>query len=67
MKTEAVKEGYYTSPTTGQAFPKVQILTIEGLLRGTERALYPDLSQGATTFKRPSATRKQKLPLVSGF
>ena len=52
MLTEAIKEGYYTSPATGKAFPKVQILTIEGLLNGTQRALYPDLSQGATTFKK---------------
>jgi DNA modification methylase len=52
MMVEAVKEGYYTSPMTGKAFPRLQILTIEGLLHGTERALYPDLSQGATTFKK---------------
>jgi site-specific DNA-methyltransferase (adenine-specific) len=52
MMVEAVKEGYYTSPDTGKAFPKLQILTIEGLLHGTERALYPDLSQGSTTFKK---------------
>jgi DNA modification methylase len=58
MMTEAVKEGYYTSPTTGLAFPKVQILTIEGLLHGAERALYPDLSQGATTFKRAKLEEK---------
>ncbi|MCX8520992.1 MAG: DNA methyltransferase, partial [Rhodoferax sp.] len=52
MVTEAVKVGYYTSPGTGNAFPKVQILTIAGLLNGTERALFPDLSQGASTFKK---------------
>ena len=52
MVTEAVKVGYYTSPGTGTAFPKVQILTIAGLLNGTERALFPDLSQGASTFKK---------------
>jgi DNA modification methylase len=58
MTTEAVKEGYYTSPATGQSFPKVQILTIEGLLHGTQRALYPDLSQGATTFKKAKVEEK---------
>ncbi len=52
MTTEAIKEGYYTSPTTNGNFPKIQILTIEGLLNGAERALYPDLSQGAMTFKK---------------
>lgn len=58
MSIEAVKEGYYTSPGTGKAFQKIQILTIEGLLQGTERATYPDLSQGATTFKK--AKREEK-------
>jgi len=51
MKEEAIKAGYYESP--GQAsFPKLQILTIEGLLNGTERARYPDLMQGGLTFKK---------------
>ncbi|MBL0422396.1 restriction endonuclease [Ramlibacter sp. AW1] len=52
MSVEAVKAGYYTSPATGHKFPKLQILSIDGLLSGTEKALYPDLSQGATTFKK---------------
>lgn len=53
MRTEATVAGYYASPNfTGQAFPKVQILTIGGLLDGTERARYPDLSGGAATFKK---------------
>lgn len=65
MTTEAVKEGYYTSPATGKSFPKVQILTIEGLLHGTERALYPDLSQGATTFKK--AKRDEKVATQKGL
>ena len=58
MKTEAIKEGYYTSPATGKAFPKIQILTIAGLLDGTEQALYPDLSQGAITFKKAKVEKK---------
>jgi site-specific DNA-methyltransferase (adenine-specific) len=58
MMVEAVKEGYYTSPDTGKAFPKLQILTIEGLLHGKERALYPDLSQGSTTFKKAKIEEK---------
>jgi site-specific DNA-methyltransferase (adenine-specific) len=59
MMTEAVKEGFYTSPHTGNAFPKIQILTIEDLLSGKERPLYPDLSQGATTFKKAKIEEKQ--------
>lgn len=58
MNTEAIKAGYYTHPVTGGNFPKIQILTIEGLLNGTERALYPDLSQGATTFKKAKVEDK---------
>jgi site-specific DNA-methyltransferase (adenine-specific) len=51
MQTEALSTGYYQSPHFG-AFPKLQILTIEGVLNGAERALYPDLSQGGLTFKK---------------
>lgn len=45
MRQEAVKAGYYESPV-GVNFPKIQILTIEGLLNGSERPRYPDLMQG---------------------
>jgi DNA modification methylase len=67
MRTEAIKEGYYTSPTgvSGGSFPKIQILTIAGLLSGTERAVYPDLSQGATTFKK--AKREEKIGEQGGL
>lgn len=67
MKTEALKDGYYTSPTgvSGGSFPKIQILTIAGLLNGNERALYPDLSQGATTFKK--AKRDSKISEQGGL
>src|SRR5690348_8009962 len=52
MEVEAVKEGFYTSPATGAEFPRIQILTIKGLLDGNERARYPDLAQGGHTFKK---------------
>lgn len=52
MTTEAVKEGFYTSPETGAQFPKIQILTIGGLLVGSEAARYPDLARGGHTFKK---------------
>jgi adenine specific DNA methylase Mod len=51
MKEEAVKAGYYTAPS-GTNFPKLQVLTVKGLLAGTERARYPDLSAGGHTFKK---------------
>jgi hypothetical protein len=51
MKKEAIKAGFYESPS-GANFPKIQILTIKGLLDETERAKYPDLMQGGLTFKK---------------
>ena len=52
MEVEAVKEGFYTSPAIGADFPRIQILTIKGLLDGSERARYPDLAHGGNTFKK---------------
>ncbi len=51
MKVEAVSAGHYQSPHSG-AFDKIQILTIEGLLNGTEAPRYPDLSRGSTGSKK---------------
>lgn len=56
MKEEAVKAGYYSSPT-GADFPKIQILTIDGLLNKTEQPRYPDLMRGGLMFKK---TRKER-------
>jgi hypothetical protein len=52
MRQEAVKAGYYESPV-GASFPKIQILTVEGLLKGIERARYPDLMQGGLMARKP--------------
>ena len=52
MVTEGVGTGYYTSPLTGANFPKLQVLTIEGLLSGKERANYPRMDAGGLTFKK---------------
>ena len=52
MVTEGVGTGYYTSPLTGAKFPKLQVLTIEGLLAGTEQARYPRMDAGGLTFKK---------------
>lgn len=51
MLTEATSAGYYKSELLG-AFPRLQILTIEGLLLGAESPRYPDLSRGAVSFKK---------------
>jgi DNA modification methylase len=52
MRAEAAKAGFYPSLTLSGNFPRLQILTIEGLLEGKERPLYPDLAQGGLTFKK---------------
>ena len=51
MQTEATSAGFYESPHSG-AFPKIQILTVEGLLAGTESPKYPDLAKGGLSFKK---------------
>lgn len=59
MRTEAAKAGFYESPAfPGQTFPRLQLLTVAGLLAGTERPRFPDLAQGGLTFKTaPQETR----------
>lgn len=58
MVTEAASAGHYESPHHG-AFPRIQILSIEGLLNGTEHARWPDLSAGGQTFKAAKAEGKK--------
>jgi DNA modification methylase len=59
MKEEAIKTGYYESPL-GASFPKIQILTIKGLLEGKEQARYPDLMRGGLMFKKAAREIKEK-------
>lgn len=59
MVSEAVSAGFYESPSFG-AFPKIQILTIDGLLNGKEQARYPDMSRGGHTFKRAKREEVEK-------
>ncbi|MFO1324178.1 MAG: DNA methyltransferase [Burkholderiales bacterium] len=58
MITEAASVGFYTSPLTGVMFPKLQLLTIEGLLSGGEQAKYPRMDAGGLTFKK--ATKEEQ-------
>jgi site-specific DNA-methyltransferase (adenine-specific) len=58
MTKEAASAGFYESPHHG-AFPKIQILTIEGLLDGSERAKFPDMAMGGQTFKKAKAESKK--------
>jgi hypothetical protein len=41
--------------TASGAFPKIQILTVEGPLNESERAVYPDLACGGLSFKKAQA------------
>jgi DNA modification methylase len=53
MIADATSAGFYTS-AAGQQFPRVQLLTIEGLLTGAQRAEHPD-HQPDLNFKRAKA------------
>ena len=41
MVKDAASAGFYESPN-GKKFPRVQLLTVEGLLNKTQRAEHPD-------------------------
>lgn len=58
MTAEALKVGWYESTTINKSYPKIQILTVEGLLNHTQRADYPDLSRGGHTFKKAKVEEK---------
>jgi site-specific DNA-methyltransferase (adenine-specific) len=58
MVTEAVSAGFYQSPHGG-AYPRIQILTVEGLLSGKQRPNYPDFSMGTLSFKKAKVEESQ--------
>jgi DNA modification methylase len=60
MRVEALKAGYYESPL-GKSYPRIQILTIEGLLAGRDKPAYPDLALGAHTFKKAKVEAEAKM------
>ena len=51
MYQRAAKAGLYESKHWGK-FPKIQLLTVEGLLNGTERLEYPLTTGSNLTFQR---------------
>ena len=51
MVAEAAAAGLYESPLHG-TFPKIQILTIDGLISKSERPQFPDMSRGGQTLKK---------------
>jgi hypothetical protein len=56
---------FYDAPRFGSEYPKLQILTIEGLMNGTESPRFPDLTLGRSAFKRAAvedmAAEQEKL------
>ena len=59
MITEAATAGFYESPA-GPSYPKIQILTIEGLLHKRERAEFPDFGKGRMTLKAAPREKKKQ-------
>lgn len=60
MIADAASSGCYES-ATGKKFPRVQLLTIEGLLSGKQRAAHPD-HQPDLNFKKAKAAAGQTPP-----
>jgi hypothetical protein len=53
MRKEALKAGFFTPSYNQQKqVPKIQILTIEGLLNKTHQPQIPDMSIGGLNFKK---------------
>jgi DNA modification methylase len=57
MTTEAVSAGFYQS-SKGDV-PKIQILTIEGLISGKEKPQFFDMSSGIHNFKKAKVERQK--------
>jgi site-specific DNA-methyltransferase (adenine-specific) len=62
MITDAASAGLYES-ATGKKYPRVQLLTIEGLLSGKQRAEHPD-HQPDLNFKKAKAEAHGKQEIL---
>ena len=60
MTKEAASKDPYISPLTKELFPRIQILTIKGLMDGTEKPRYPDLGNYKGMFKKAKLERTEK-------
>ena len=63
MKSEAASAGFYASPGWGRDYPRLQILTVEGLLAGVERLERPP---AAVTFRQAQKEESDK-PVQPGL
>lgn len=59
MLQEAAKAGLYRAGN-GRDYSRIQIFTIEGLLKGTERPEYIDFSRGEAAFKKAQREVKKQ-------
>lgn len=59
MISDAAAAGFYEAES-GKKYPRVQLLTIEGLLSGVQRAEHPDHVKDATFKKAKKETRSRK-------
>lgn len=68
MLTEAAAAGFYEIPN-GKNYPRLQLLTIEGLLEETQRAEHPDYEpdNGYKKAKSRGARRAAEIDLAAGF
>ena len=60
MVTEAVSKGFYRSQILGKDYPRIQILTIEDLLKGTK----PQIPYQISTFKKAGPNEAEQLNLT---
>ena len=58
MRTEAATAGFYHSPGWNRDYPRVQILTVKGLLEGTARLEMPPAE--FTTFKQAQQVKEEE-------
>jgi DNA modification methylase len=63
MRSEAASSGFYRSPAIAIDCQRVQLLSIEGLLDGTERLQYPS-TQGNVTLNRMPRARAAEAKML---
>jgi len=63
MLTEAISAGFYKS-VAGQNFPRIQILTIAGLLSKTQRAEHPDYEPDLNFKKAKSEASSEQTEML---
>jgi site-specific DNA-methyltransferase (adenine-specific) len=62
MVVEAARAGFYQSPRNQKQYPRIQILTVKGLLEGN-KVQYVDLSEGKITYKRAAKEVRKNVEL----